>query len=87
MSMDAQILISVCVCTYKRCAGLRELLETLARQEGIKDACEVIVVDNDAAQSAKQAVDDFQGRPGHLPVRYFVKPLQNIALARKPFSG
>jgi succinoglycan biosynthesis protein ExoM len=80
--MGMQELVSVCVCTYKRPAGLREVLDALGRQKGLDGFIEVVVVDNDATGSAKQTVDDFRSRTSDPPVRYFVEPQQNIALAR-----
>jgi succinoglycan biosynthesis protein ExoM len=80
--MDVQEFVSVCVCTYKRPAGLREVLDGLARQKGLDGFFEVVIVDNDAAGSAKHVVDEFRSRVSNPPVRYFVEPQQNIALAR-----
>lgn len=70
-------MISVCVCTYRRPAALAGLIERLAAQG---DAIgELVVVDNDAAGSAR-AVCDAATAP--FPIRYAVQPEQNIALAR-----
>lgn len=80
--MEAQILVSVCLCTYKRPAGLREVLDALARQKGLDGSVELIVVDNDAAGSAGEIVDGFRNRTSGLSVRYSVEPQQNVAMAR-----
>lgn len=72
--------ISVCVCTYKRPAGLKRLLESLQPQEtkGLFEFS-VIVVDNDRGRSAEQVVAAFRES---LTVRYGMEPEANISLAR-----
>jgi succinoglycan biosynthesis protein ExoM len=74
--------ISVCVCTFKRPAMLRELLERLGNQltEGLF-TYSVVVADNDAAQSAREVVDSFVSA-SQLSVKYCFETEQNIALAR-----
>jgi cellulose synthase/poly-beta-1,6-N-acetylglucosamine synthase-like glycosyltransferase len=74
--------ISVCVCTYKRPAMLKRLLDELGRQEsGGLFTYSVVVVDNDHLRSAEPVVSDFAAA-ATIPVRYCVEPRQNIALAR-----
>jgi len=70
--------ISVCICTFRRPTLLARLLEALAGQDGAPPF-EVIVVDNDAAGSAADAI---ARAPRSLALRAFVEPLQNIARAR-----
>jgi glycosyltransferase involved in cell wall biosynthesis len=74
--------ISVCICTYKRPAMLKQLLSKLEGQEteGLFDYS-LVVVDNDASESARPAVESF-ARQSALSVSYHVEPEQNIALAR-----
>ncbi len=74
--------ISVCVCTFKREDLLRLLLAKLENQqtEGLF-TYNVVVADNDAAESAKGVVADFCSAH-RLAVTYCVEPQQNIALAR-----
>ena len=75
------MLISVCVCTFRR-PGVVDTLGSIVRQDlplGVE--LEIVVVDNDCAASAAQAVQGFaDGAP--VPVRYAVEPVQNIATAR-----
>ncbi|MDR3727398.1 MAG: glycosyltransferase [Terracidiphilus sp.] len=74
--------ISVCICTYKRPLPLKRLLTDLNRQQtaGLF-TYSIVVVDNDEAQSAKDAIADF--RPASIvPVKYCVEPTRGIALAR-----
>lgn len=77
-------LISVCIITYKRPASLERLLESIAKQTISINPLhfEVIVVDNDKRESAKEIVERFSISQQHLQVTYDVEPIQNIALAR-----
>jgi succinoglycan biosynthesis protein ExoM len=82
MTMDTGHYISVCVCTYKRPAMLKRLLDSLREQDtGGLFTYSIVVVDNDALQSAKAVVSDFQAVAG-IPITYSVEPQQSIALAR-----
>lgn len=74
--------VVVCICTYRRQAGLTRLLREIEKQE-TADAFtfSVVVVDNDSAQSAKAAVESFTAASG-LHVDYYCQPVQNISLAR-----
>lgn len=74
--------ISVCICTYKRPELLLQLLNKLRQLHTSNQfTYSVVVVDNDANQSAKAAVDEMQMKDG-LKIEYFNEPEQNIALAR-----
>lgn len=72
--------ISVCIATYRRPGGLNQLLASLERLHRLTPRFEVIIVDNDAAGSAKLIVDPAQ-RPA-LAMRYFVVPAKGISRAR-----
>jgi len=72
--------ICVCICTYKRPALLRTLLQGLVRQDTDNlFTYSVVIVDNDSAESAKALSSDFTAL---LHVRYVVQPLQSIPLTR-----
>jgi succinoglycan biosynthesis protein ExoM len=75
-------LISVCVCTYRRPRQLEQLLQCLDQQatKGLFNFS-IVVVDNDACESARSVVELWAGRLS-IPVAYGVEPQQNIALAR-----
>lgn len=74
--------ITVCICTFRRPQRLAELLERLAHQRtGGEFELDVVVADNDAAGSAREAVDAVRLRVPY-PIAYCVEPEQNIALAR-----
>lgn len=79
--MERPLLISVCICTYKRPEGLSDLLQALKTQEGLLCLWEMVVVDNDANGSARTVVKHFQ-EGGGPAVHYAIEPRQNIALAR-----
>ena len=74
--------ITVCVCTYKRRSLLVKLINGFQDQKshGLF-TYSMVVVDNDCTGSARQAVDDCK-REASIPIRYFIEPEQNIALAR-----
>lgn len=69
--------LSVCVCTFRRPARLAQLLDAVAAQSRRPD--EIVVIDNDAAASARAVCDS---HTGGIPLRYAVEPEQNISLAR-----
>jgi succinoglycan biosynthesis protein ExoM len=73
--------VSICIATYRRPEGLSRLLDSLERLKipsGTR--LEVIVVDNDAAESAAPIA---RARSTSLePLHYCVEPRRNIALAR-----
>jgi succinoglycan biosynthesis protein ExoM len=75
------MLISVCICTYKR-PGMVDTLASVAAQvlpAGFQ--IEIVVVDNDQARSAEAVVRAWIADT-RVPVKYAVEPTKNIALAR-----
>src|SRR6476646_730498 len=75
-------LISICICTYKRPAQLKQLLQSLDQQatKGLFKFS-IVVVDNDADHSARSIVESSAERLS-VPIAYRVEAQQNIALAR-----
>ncbi len=74
--------IGVCICTFKRPALLERLLDALGCQEtNGKFTFSVVVVDNDAAGSAREVVEASRQR-ALIAIAYQLEPRQNIALAR-----
>jgi succinoglycan biosynthesis protein ExoM len=71
--------VSVCIATFRRPERLRLLLDDLAAQRNLP--CEVVVVDNDAAGSARVPVATFRGHAS-FPVSYAIEPVRGIARAR-----
>jgi succinoglycan biosynthesis protein ExoM len=72
--------ISLCIATYRRADRLAALLDDLVAQEMKPD--EVVVVDNDAAGSARRVVERRLARGTPFPIHYEIQPLQNISLTR-----
>jgi succinoglycan biosynthesis protein ExoM len=74
--------ICVCICTYKRPAFLRRLLDALADQDtGGLFTYSIVVADNDRLESARALVSELSAT-SPVPITYCVEPRQNIALAR-----
>ena len=72
--------ISVCIATYRRPALLATLLEELFNQDLL--AGQIVVVDNDAAQSAREVVTRLQAQAPGIELIYDTQPEKNISLTR-----
>jgi succinoglycan biosynthesis protein ExoM len=72
--------ISVCIATYRRPERLAALLDDLVHQELLPD--EVVVVDNDAAGSARPIVEQRRAAGCTFELTYEIQPERNIALTR-----
>lgn len=72
--------ISVCIATYRRVDRLEALLLDLARQQVLPS--EVIVVDNDAAGSARPVIERCRGLQLPFAIHYDIQPEKNISLTR-----
>jgi succinoglycan biosynthesis protein ExoM len=72
--------ISVCIATYRRLERLDALLGDLLHQE--LPPGEVIVVDNDAAGSARPVVERRLADNYSCPIVYAIQPERNIARTR-----
>lgn len=77
------MLISVCICTFRRPALLLDLLHAIAQQQLTcpKDRVEIIVVDNDQTHSARTVLSTWITPPGFTLV-FMHEPVPNIAVAR-----
>jgi glycosyltransferase involved in cell wall biosynthesis len=73
--------VSVCICTYNRCQGMRSALESVLGQQADGVRFEVIVVDNNSTDETKQVVDSFVRR-GHSNLRYVFEGRQGLSYAR-----
>jgi glycosyltransferase involved in cell wall biosynthesis len=81
-SADGVPHISVCVCTYRRPALLKRLLNELIRQDtGGLFTYSIVVADNDEARSAETTVEELHAVCA-VSIVYCVEPRRNIALAR-----
>ena len=78
--------ITVCICTYRRVPLLGRLLRRLAEQRRDGFSFSIVVVDNDAAGSARSLVAE-TARSAGVEVAYDIEPELNIALARNRAVG
>lgn len=72
--------ISVCIATHRRPERLRALLGDLAQQTRLPR--EVVVVDNDAEESARVPVEQARSAGPPFPIHYATEDRKNVALAR-----
>jgi succinoglycan biosynthesis protein ExoM len=72
--------ISLCIATYRRPERLAAVLQDLTLQSRLPD--EVVVVDNDVAESARPIIDARLAAGAPFPIRYAVQPEKNISLTR-----
>lgn len=77
---DAALRISLCIATYRRTDRLAALLDDLTRQTLLP--VEVVVIDNDAAGSARPVIGERVRRGVPFPIHYGVQPERNISLTR-----
>lgn len=79
---DKEKVCSVCIATFKRPELLRRLIQSLFDQKAIEDiVLEIIIVDNDAEESAKEVVAGFTNTAS-INISYYLQPIQNISLTR-----
>lgn len=71
--------ISVCIATYRRPERLAALLGDLAVQQRLPQ--QLVVVDNDAAGSARAVVVQARGA-APFPIVYAIQPIKNLSLTR-----
>ena len=75
-------LVSVCICTFRRPAGVARALESVLAQAVPQSwTLEVIVVDNDPDGSAAKVVADL-AQASDTPVRYVVESQSGVSHAR-----
>jgi succinoglycan biosynthesis protein ExoM len=72
--------VSVCIATYQRNERLSAVLDDLARQERLPD--QVVIVDNDAAGSARAMVEQHLAGAAPFSILYDIQPQRNIAMTR-----
>lgn len=78
------MLISICMCTYKRdhLRNTLESIENLVIEEAV--SLEIIVVDNDVNMSASTIVNEFKETTRHSVI-YVSEPRKNISHARNAY--
>jgi len=72
--------ISLCIATYRRSDRLSALLDDLVKQQLLP--MEVVVVDNDAAGSARAVIELRRALGSPFPIHYTIQPVKNISLTR-----
>jgi succinoglycan biosynthesis protein ExoM len=72
--------VTLCIATYRRQDKLEALLDDILLQSRLPD--EVVIVDNDAAGSAKPVVQNRIAKGVPFPIRYDIQPVKNISLTR-----
>jgi succinoglycan biosynthesis protein ExoM len=78
--LNMAVKISVCIPTYRREDRLRALLEDLIGQD--LPPFDVVVVDNDAAGSARRTVDEIRDLGCPFLLTYAIQPERSIPLTR-----
>lgn len=74
-------LISMCVCTYRRPSLARTLESLMAQKLPEGAAAEILVIDNDAAGSAREMTER-AASSAPFPVRYGIEPRKGLSFAR-----
>ena len=82
MLEQAELPVTVGVCTFRRPDALQRTLESLARQSWPKSAFEIVVVDNDVQCSARAQVERFAQTAGAPCVRYAVESGRGVSHVR-----
>lgn len=72
--------ITICIATFRRPDRLAALLDDLVRQN--QAPASVVVVDNDAAGSARRVVEQRRQEGAPFPILYDIQPVRNISLTR-----
>lgn len=84
--VSASLALSVVVSTYQRPGHLRRCLSSLAAQQGVDGAFEVIVVDDGSADETADVVARFR-REAAVPVKFCTHPHDGFQLARCRNAG
>src|SRR5205085_3629016 len=75
------IAVSIVIPTYRRPDMLRTAVDSCLAQRGVTATFEIIVVDNDAAGSARATVDGLAADSA-VPIRYVLEDKPGISHAR-----
>lgn len=79
---ETEILVSVCIATYKREKLLGDLLISLSNQRLNKNIkIEVVISDNESGGSAGPVIESIKNSLS-FNIKYFVQPQKNISLTR-----
>jgi succinoglycan biosynthesis protein ExoM len=76
------MIVSICICTRKRKAGLKRLLESMESLQIPSDVdIRIIVVENDSDRLSESTINEFSSE-SKLKISYYLEPRQGIAYAR-----
>lgn len=81
---DSQVSVSLCICTYRRLAGLRALLTSLERLRFERVAApnlRIHIVENDQSEYAREICEEFAKRLP-WPLVYTLEPQPGVSSAR-----
>lgn len=81
---DSRIRVALCICTYRRLAGLRALLSAVARlrfERVPPPDLRIYVVENDQREYARGICDEYRSRLP-WPLQYDLEPLPGVSSAR-----
>jgi len=76
--------VAICTITFRRPDGLRKLIDSVSKlrfERVPAPEIEIVVVDNDAGESARSICDEWRGKIGPQ-IEYSVEPRQGITFAR-----
>lgn len=76
------MLVSICMCTYKRDTLDNTLKSVVAQSLPQGYSLEVVVVDNDVEESGRAVCERFQQQSTDVPIRYFVNGVRNLSEVR-----
>jgi glucosyl-dolichyl phosphate glucuronosyltransferase len=81
MTVDQSFDISAIVCTYNRCAVLKESLSRIDCQQANGLRYEIIVIDNNSTDDTRQVIEAFAAS-SRCSIRYIFEPRQGVSHAR-----
>lgn len=73
------MLVSICMCTYKRASLEKTLLSIVSQKMPSGYELEVVAVDNDVEESARVICEKVQQSQNAVPIRYFVNGIRNLS--------
>ncbi len=74
------MLVSICMCTYKRDTLIKTLQSIVTQKLPEGYSLEVVVVDNDVEESGRGVCENFKSAT--VPIRYFTNSIRNLSEVR-----
>ena len=75
-------MISIIVCTYNRDKYLPKMFDSVAKQTCVKNAFELILVNNKSTDTTETICNEFGENNKHINYRYFLETQQGLSFAR-----